>query len=147
MSGSPPLFWILVSAVLLALVTRFYGRKALSSVLALAGALLAKDAAGHFWGRTAEWSVVGLFAVLCVGIYAIKRRNRDHHVVQKHHPGSGGGRMGKRINPEDAAMAIPVHFRHNRSGPSEFSRSTSWSLLRLLASVSHRLSARGTRPR
>jgi hypothetical protein len=69
------MLWIALASVLLAIVALFYGRKGLSSVLVLAGALLAKDAARRYWGITAEWIVVGFFGVLCVGIYVTKRRN------------------------------------------------------------------------
>jgi preprotein translocase subunit SecG len=84
------MFWILLSAVLLAVVAFLYGRKGLSSVIALAGALHAKDAVGHFLGTRAEWIFVGLFAILCIAIYVTKRRNQNHDVRCKHHRESGG---------------------------------------------------------
>jgi hypothetical protein len=78
------MLWIILATVLLAIVAGFYGWKALSSVLVFAGTILAKDAVGHFWGKKAEWIFVSLFAVLCIAIYVIKRRKRDHHAKHKH---------------------------------------------------------------
>jgi hypothetical protein len=68
------MYWILLAIVLLVVVAKLYGRKGVSSSIVLAGALLAKDAARHFGGIVAEWIVVGLFGILCVGIYITKRR-------------------------------------------------------------------------
>ena len=87
------MFWILLSIVLLALVAFLYGRKGLSSVIVLAGALLAKDAFAHFLGKTGEWIFVGLFAILCIAIYVTNRRNRNQEVRRKHHQKSGGDRV------------------------------------------------------
>jgi hypothetical protein len=84
------MFWIFLAAVLLALVAFLYGRRGLSSVIVLAGALLAKDVVGRSWGKTAEWIFVGLFAILCIGIYATKRRNQNQDGKHQHHAESGG---------------------------------------------------------
>ena len=79
------MFWIFLAAILLALVAFLYGRKGLSSVIVLAGALLAKDVVGRYWGKAAEWIFVGLFAILCIAIYVTKRRNQNQDVGRKHH--------------------------------------------------------------
>jgi membrane protein implicated in regulation of membrane protease activity len=79
------MLWIILATVLLAIVAGFYGWRALSSVLLFAGALLAKDAIGHFWGKKAEWIFVSLFAVVCITIYVINRRKRDQNARHKHH--------------------------------------------------------------
>ena len=52
MSGNSLLLWILLSAVLLAVVAKFYGLKGVLSTVCLAGAFLAKYAVRHFLGRT-----------------------------------------------------------------------------------------------
>src|ERR1019366_5498391 len=79
---------ILCSIALLAVVLKLCGKKGLSSVLLLLGVLLVKDAARRLWGHTAEWIVVGLFAVPCVAIYIIRRQRRGQHGSHKHHAGA-----------------------------------------------------------
>ena len=83
--------WVLLAlaAVFLVFVAKLYGRKGVSSVIVFAGALLAKDGVGHFFGKKAEWIFVSLFAILCIAIYIIKRRKRDQHARHKHHSESG----------------------------------------------------------
>lgn len=79
------MFWILLSAILLALVAFLCGRKGLSSVIAFVAVLLAKDVVGHVWGKTAERIFVGVFAVLCITIYVTKHRNQKRDVSGTHH--------------------------------------------------------------
>ena len=82
--GHSNMYWVLLAIVLLVVVAKLYGRKGVSSVIVFAGALLAKDAVGHFWGKKAEWIFVSLFAVLCIAIYVIRRRKRGQHAKHKH---------------------------------------------------------------
>ena len=89
MSGNSPVFWILVSAVLLALAGKFCGRKGLLSVVGLAVALLTKDVIRHFCGQVGEWVFVAVFAIPCIAIYVIQRRKRDRDDRHKHHLESG----------------------------------------------------------
>ncbi len=89
MSGNSLVLWILLAAVLLALVAKLYGWKGVLSVAGLGGALLAKDAIRRSWGHTAEWIFVGLFAILCIALYLIRHRKRDRHGRNKHDLESG----------------------------------------------------------
>lgn len=89
MSGNSLLLWILLSAVLLAVVAKFYGWKGVLSTVCLAGTFLAKDAVRHFLGRTGEWVFVAIFAIPCIAIYIIKRRKPPQHGRHRHHLKSG----------------------------------------------------------
>jgi len=70
------MIWIPIALILSAVVFILYGKSGLKSALLLAGALLIKDAAARFAGKQGEWLVVGLFAVLAIGIYILKRKNK-----------------------------------------------------------------------
>lgn len=71
------ILWILLALILIALVCKLYGKSGVSSVLLFAGALLIKDAALHIWGKTAEIIVVGLFAMVAIAVYLVRRGRQE----------------------------------------------------------------------
>ena len=70
-------FWILLTVFLVLLVFKLYGKPGVVSVMLLGGALLTKDAALHFLGKTAECIVVGLIAVIAIAIFIIRRQSQE----------------------------------------------------------------------
>jgi predicted membrane-bound dolichyl-phosphate-mannose-protein mannosyltransferase len=71
------ILWILLALILIVLAYKLYGKSGVKSVLLLAGLLLIKDAALHVLGKTAEFIVVGLFVILAIAIYVVRRSRQE----------------------------------------------------------------------